>query len=305
MARGLSASPANSNFPAAYLVNDQTAAVIMGLTPAILASLGPAVAETSLLSAHRPFLSLLISLRAPAVYPTRVFEFTDPNSVLRHNEHVLRLPLLGTRSATICSILKYLFALAAAAIIVSTSVQRGQKTVLVWNCTNQAMPLIWTCLSAAIHVGASLGYKIALRSSGRSCNHGYQSTQPGGSESSAQKGTLHQIFGLLRSEFRICALRKQLYVHELEEPPSVAVLLSCFAGIGGFWHVVFGTVIFSSLTFISVIEFPNYVFWRYILAAAVCRLILMVELTGFRSVQRRSEQHDNGGSTPVTVSEVK
>ncbi len=304
MARGLSASPANSNFPAAYLVNDQTAAVIMGLTPTILASLGPAVAETSLLSAHRPFLSLLISLRAPAVYPTRVFEFTDPNSVLRHNEHVLRLPLLGTRSATICSILEYLFALAAAAIIVSTSVQRGQKTVLVWNCTNQAMPLIWTCLSAAIHVGASLGYKIALRSSGRSCNHGYQSTQPGGSESSARKGTLRQIFGL-RSKFRICALRKLLHFHELEDPPSVAVLLSCFAGVGGFWPVVFGTVIFSSSISVSVIEFLNYVFWRYILAAAICRLILMVELTGLRSVQRRSEQHDNGRSTPVAVSEVK
>lgn len=294
-----------ANLPAAYLANYQAAAVIMGLTPTILASLGPSVAETSLLSAHRPLLSFLISLGAPAVYPTRVFEFTDPYSVLRHKEHVLRLPLLGTRSAIICSVLEYICALAAAATIVSTSVQLGAKTILVWSCMNQAMPLLWTCLSAAIHIGASLGYNIALNPSGRRSNHGHQSTQPGGSQSSARKGTLHRISGLLRREFRICALRKQLRVRKLEDPPPVAVLLSCLAGVGGFWHMVFGTVIFSSLTLISLIEFLDYVFWRYILAAAVCRLILMVELTGLRSVQRRCEQRDDGGSTSITVSEVK
>ena len=182
-----------ANLPAAYLANYQAAAVIMGLTPTILASMGPSVAETSLLSAHRPLLSFLISLGAPAVYPTRVFEFTDPYSVLRHKEHVLRLPLLGTRSAIICSVLEYVFALAAAASIISTSAQLGAKTILVWACTNQAMPLIWTFLSAAIHIGAALGYKIALNSSDRRRNHGYQSTKPGGSESSARKGTTSDI----------------------------------------------------------------------------------------------------------------
>ena len=293
-----------ANLPAAYLANYQAAAVIMGLTPTILASLGPSVAETSLLSAHRPLLSFLISLGAPAVYPTRVFEFTDPYSVLRHKEHVLKLPLLGTRSAIICSVLEYMFALAAAASIILTSAQLGSKTILVWACTNQTMPLIWTFLSTVIHIGAALSYKIALNSSRRR-NHGCQSTKPRGSESSARKGTLHRISDLLRSEFRICALRKQLHAHKLEDPPSVAVLLSSFAGVGGFWHVVFGTIIFSSLAFISVFEFLNFVFWRYILAAAVCRLILMVELTGLRAVQRRFEQQANGGSTSITISEVK
>ena len=166
-----------ANLPAAYLANYQAAAVIMGLTPTILASMGPSVAETSLLSAHRPLLSFLISLGAPAVYPTRVFEFTDPYSVLRHKEHVLRLPLLGPRTAIICSVLEYLFALAAVASIISTSAQLGAKTILVWACTNQAMPLVWTFLSATIHIGAALGYRIALTSYDRERNHGYQSRQ--------------------------------------------------------------------------------------------------------------------------------
>ena len=107
-----------ANLSAAYLANYQAASVIMGLTPTILASLGPSVPETSLLSAHRPLLSFLISLGAPAVYPARVFEFNDPYWVLRHKEHLLRLPLWGTRSAIICSVLEYVFALAAATSII-------------------------------------------------------------------------------------------------------------------------------------------------------------------------------------------
>ena len=294
-----------ANLPAAYLANYQAASVIMGLTPTILASLGPSVAETSLLSAHRPLLSFLISLGAPAVYPARVFEFTDPYSVLRHKEHLLRLPLWGTRSAIICSVLEYFFAVAAATTIISTSVQLGAKTILVWNCTNQAMPLVWTFLSAAIHIGAALSYKIALNSSDQRHNHGYQPNNVGGSETSAQKGTLRRISGLLRNEFRICALRKHLHARELEDPPRMAVLLNCLSGLGGFWHVVFGTVIFSALAFISIIDFLNYVFWRYILAAAVCRLVLMIELTGLRAVQREFEQQAKGVNTLNTNSEVK
>lgn len=294
-----------ANLPAAYLANYQAATVIVGLTPTILASLGPSVAETSLLSAHRPLLLFMISLGAPAVYPARVFEFTDPYSVLRHKEHLLRLPLWGTRSAIICSVLEYVFALAAATTIISTSVQLGAKTILVWNCTNQAMPLVWTFLSAAIHIGAALSYKIALNSSDQRLNHGYQPDNVGGSETSAQKGTLARILGLLRNEFRICALRKHLHARELEDPPRMAVVLNCLSGLGGFWHVVFGTVIFSALAFISIIDFLNYVFWWYILAAAVCRLVLMIELTGLGAVQREFEQQDKGGNTLNTNSEVK
>ena len=59
--------------------------------------------------------------------------------------------------------------------------------------------------------------------------------------------------------------------------------------------MVFGTLIFSSLTFISVFDFLNYVFWRYIAAATVCRIILMVELTGLRAVKRKSEQQSGEG----------
>ena len=94
-----------ANVPAAYLSNYQAASVIMGLTPTLLASLGPSVAETSLLSAHRPLLSFLISLGAPVVYPMRVFDFTDPFSLLQHKQHMFKPPLFG---GEVISIVQYI-----------------------------------------------------------------------------------------------------------------------------------------------------------------------------------------------------
>ena len=286
-----------ANVPAAYLSNYQAASVIMGLTPTLLASLGPSVAETSLLSAHRPLLSFLISLGAPVVYPMRVFDFTDPFSLLQHKQHMFKPPLLGGKSSVLCSILEYAFSLAAAVSIISTSVQLGAKTVLVWACTNKAMPLVWTFMSVAIHAMAALGYRIALNSSNRQLSRDHPCKFPEGLTKSSRKRDLGHMWTKLQSEFGICAHRQQLLVHRLDDANLTCwrVFLTCSAGLAGFFHVVFGTLIFSSLTFISVFDFLNYVFWRYIAAATVCRIILMVELTGLRAVERKSEQQSGEG----------
>ena len=102
-----------SNLPTAYTANHQAASVIMGLTPTLFASLGPSAAETSLLSAHLPLLSFVTSFGSPAAYPMRVFEFTEPYLMLRHTDHMLKLPPLGRMSVILCSIPDYTLALAA------------------------------------------------------------------------------------------------------------------------------------------------------------------------------------------------
>ena len=51
--------------------------------------------------------------------------------------------------------------------------------------------------------------------------------------------------------------------------------------------MVFGTLMFSSLTFISVFDFLNYVFWRYIAAATTCRIYPIGRAD--RSESRRKE----------------
>lgn len=64
-------------------LDSQGTTVVLDLLPIFLASIGPSVAEISLLSAHRPLLSFLLSIGAPAVYPTRIFEYNNPTLVLK------------------------------------------------------------------------------------------------------------------------------------------------------------------------------------------------------------------------------
>lgn len=128
----------------------------MGLIPTLLSSLGPGVAETSLLCAHRPLLSFLISL-VPHIL-MRVLAFTDPYLILRHKDHMLKLAPLGRMSAVLCSIPEYVVALAAAASIISTSVEFGGNSVLLWACEKKAMPLGWTLSAVGVHVTAALGF---------------------------------------------------------------------------------------------------------------------------------------------------
>ena len=228
-----------------------------------------------------------------------VFDFTNLFSLLQHKEHMFKPPLLGGKLSVLFSMLKYALSLAAAVSIISTSVQLGTKTVLVWACTNKAMPLVWTFMSVAIHVTAALDYRIALNSSNRQLRRDHPSKFPEGLTKSARKGVLGHIWTKLQSEFSICAYRRQLLVHHLDDANNLAcgaVLPTCSAGLAGLFHVVFGLLIFSSLTFISVFDFLNHVFWRYLAAAAVCRIILMVELTGLRAVERKIEQQSGEGS---------
>ena len=70
------------NIRSSFLQNYQSAAVILGIMPTLLATLGPRIAEISLLSTHRPVLSFLLSVGAPAVWPTRIFTYDDPGECL-------------------------------------------------------------------------------------------------------------------------------------------------------------------------------------------------------------------------------
>lgn len=59
-----------------------SAGVLLGLTPGLLAGVGPSVSEISLLSLKKPIISFLVSLSCPAVFPSRVLQYDDARSVM-------------------------------------------------------------------------------------------------------------------------------------------------------------------------------------------------------------------------------
>lgn len=63
---------------------------------------------------------------------------------------------------------------------------------------------------------------------------------------------------------------------------SFAIFFNCIASTMAFFHLWFGTLLFSSLVFVAVYDIMNSIFWRYLLSTAICRLVLLIELAGLR-----------------------
>lgn len=255
------------------MANFNSAAVILGLMPTILASVSPSVAEISLLSAHRPLLSFLISMGAPAIWPTRVFEYTNPVQALGGHERIV-IKQLRPWIAILLSVGQYIFALGCVVNIVTTSIQLGRNSILTWGCTTTFTPLLWTTLPSIIHLVAAASYIITLRID--------QNSQQGAS--AIEDSWLTLPARAWKSETTICANRQKSRSNDGKvKVQRLAILLNVAAGALGFVHITFGIIVFSSLQLISVWDVLNQVLWRYILSTAVCRLILLIELIGLRT----------------------
>src|SRR5436190_16277797 len=121
-----------------------SASVFLGLLPAVLAGFGPTVAEMSLLSSQRPFLSFLVAFGAPSVYPNRLLDYTPPLSSLDQLPTKLSIRRPSRRYALAISIAQYGRAMAAICNNISASLSLGTKAVLSWSCIGWAYPLGWS-----------------------------------------------------------------------------------------------------------------------------------------------------------------
>lgn len=114
-----------------HLLNYQSALVMLGLMPTLLAYMGPSVAEISLLYAYRPLLSAILSLSTPTLWT--VSSLFESNTL--DNACVTKMDRIVTRGlkpwvAAAMSACKYLLAAGAAANAIFTAVEVGQKTIL-------------------------------------------------------------------------------------------------------------------------------------------------------------------------------
>lgn len=68
------------------------------------------------------------------------------------------------------------------------------------------------------------------------------------------------------SEVTICAEQGLHQDDENARVPAIAVVGNVLAGCGGFVHLVFGTIVFSSLLFVSVWDALNHILTRYLIS---------------------------------------
>lgn len=289
------------------MANFQSATVLLGVMPTLLANLGPSIAEISLLSTYRPFLSFLLSMGGPSVWPTRVFQYNNPAAILvpidadNHSKLVLATVPNKILSLAISAI-QYLFAMGAIANVVMTSIELGQKTILSWGCTTTFLPLVWVCAASVIHVVAATSYAVASRkvrnspaAEGDSVRGSRRGSGPISYSRPRRQTVSHivpRICQILAKETTICA-NQDKREYDSTAVPTGTMALNILAGCCSFIHIVFGSVVFSSIQFVSVWDVLNQILWRYILSTVICRLLLIMEFAGLRNGSGNGHSSDD------------
>lgn len=190
---------------------------------------------------------------------------------------------------------EYLLAIGAAANAIFTALEMGRNTILAWSCTTQFMPLLWAVLPSVFYALAGANYYFLMAKRTK-----HVTRRPSSKYNSSTGHLLRYTFDTIRrwliSETTVCANREEIREEtRLRNKARVVVfrLLDIGIGIIGFIHFVFGTAVISSLQFVTVLDTFSKFILPFALSTFICRLILIVELTGLkRSVTESSVEFE-------------
>lgn len=237
----------------------------------------------ALLSIHRPFLSFLLSLGAPAVFPGRFLLWDDP---LKANEAATGAFIVSAfkiKGVVLVSLLQYIVALSALANILHATYKLGIHSIISWDCRSSYWPLLWVLLSVIIHITAVLSLKTAIRR---------KRVEDLPSPTSVDSGNFidtrgHGLGVALKNELTPCANSswRVFDLYDVKLGP-LAVTLQYVGALIAVCHLVFGTLLFSSVLFVEVSDAVSLVL-RLMASATACRLILQFEVGGMINVDER------------------
>ncbi|KAI8622909.1 hypothetical protein F5Y19DRAFT_483308 [Xylariaceae sp. FL1651] len=270
-----------------------SAQVLLGLTPTILALLGPSSAELSLLTvvARRPGFALLLALACPSVYLSRAFDNGSPLDILK--ERPGRLPqwrFKGWKRWALVAV-QYSIALGALSNVGILYYQLGVRTVcMFWPNGTVAVP-IWGILVLPVHIVGTFIFRLQARRT-YSDEHGLEPLQFIGFRQWIGRSWV-RVQELLKTEFIPAASQDHMYVIAFNERKWL-IFLNWVLTPSIVIHVIFGTLVLSSLTFIGPRDAIEVV-GRFMVSVLLCRALLMYEIAGIRDRYNSS----SGGLVPI------
>ena len=251
-----------------------SASILLGLLPVIIASLAPSLAEVALLSTCRPVLSALLAVAAPAVFISRPMDYTDPLELLEPGRGRFTLSRFSWRNvALLVSVGEYILIAIAIANMLAVAYQVGTSTILVWRCQFSYAPIAWTVLPIVVHLTATIPWM---------CSRTVRQLKRGQQAESYPKHTQSRTSWStwLRTEPTPGAYQNQQIV--LSGAPELwVVVLNNVATLMGFVHIIFGVMVYSSLSLISSLDALR-IAARFFLSAIICRIVLTLEISGLR-----------------------
>lgn len=236
--------------------NMASAAVLLGIMPFALSVLGSSSEESALLYviARRPLLTTLLLAGSPVVVALRPFEYKDPVGILRAREG--RFYSFSMGPSWVVVVLEYIVVLASVVNVVHVTYGLGMGVATMILPDSSYLPGVWAATGIVVHIIGALCLRSRL------------------------KLVTPKNEPLIRSEFTLSE-DKNITVETVPETKMFLVLSWLTSTLTTF-HVIFGTLAFSSCQFISVRDAFG-VIGRYTASVTVCRVVLMYELSGLRS----------------------
>ena len=260
-------------------------AVILGLLPAMLRFIGPAVAEVSLLAVRRPILALLLAIACPTVRIGGHELYVRPHEGLKQPVVLSAKPWLLSQQSyrtwmmVMISGFEYLIAMSAAGNVIYQAYRLSYRSISVSAIAIQAEslsptypPFLWTFLIIAVHLFSFWEFNLRLRTE-RPTNNTDATLEP----LSLWRSSLWR---LVRTELTPCMYGTPL---RFEEVPGTYLhaYVNGHVKLGVAAVFIYGTVALSSQLFISLGDAVPIIAW-YFLGTLVCHLILRYELHGMR-----------------------
>ncbi|KAH7303273.1 hypothetical protein B0I35DRAFT_446885 [Stachybotrys elegans] len=250
-----------------------SAQVLLGVTPTILAYMGPTAQELSLLSvvAKRPFLSFCLSLGSPGMHLTRAFQYNDPAKLFEDQAGSFQPVVRGNRIRFIAAG-QYLAAFIALANIGHLYYELSVQTVSAIWPDNFIGPLLWGAFAAAFHFSSLWLLMLRMRRAEYSLREGEVRRQ--------RASILSRIRAWWRLEWQVSAHQNKIYIVVYPESTQFVVLWwvvsICMVG-----HLVYGTILLSSMFFIGPRD-ALVIIARFMISALMSRLIIAYEVAGLR-----------------------
>ncbi|KIW24268.1 uncharacterized protein PV07_09995 [Cladophialophora immunda] len=263
--------------------NMAAAAVLLGLLPTTLGLVGSTTVEVGLVALRRPFLSFLLAAGAPAVSPIRTFDYIDTTELLERKPKTVRIKQMSRPAGFCVSLFQYVMAAAAVVNLAFVSYEICVRTICSFAPETAYLPALWAFLAVAVHFFGTWSVYCRTRIS----------IKP-------DEKTPAGLWQMISAEFTPSASRQGADL-EIKEETYLYIFLSWFTATGTVLHIVYGTLVFSSLIFISTSD-ATAVVARYLASTLVCRAIVMYELSGLREVlssDRRKDSH--GGSELIPM----
>ena len=162
------------------------------------------------------------------------------------------------------------------------------------------MPVLWSTLAAAIHLVAAIGWhsSYAMR---RFRNEQRHSRCPSTWLSSLAQTVREELTLSIDADARLHAQKtcatdasgSGMAPAEEEDESWVTIFAMQLADATSFVHLVFGTLVFSSLMFIATLDAAKVVL-RYMISGLLCRCVLLYELSGMRAAEVERKHADDG-----------